>query len=231
MTIKEMFDWIYCDTDAIYYKKKGKEKMKESKFKVGDKVVIKDGSNIKHYEGGWIKDMAEYIGRTCTISFVADRENGDYAYRMKEIDYTWDERGLAPAEDKIIISKEGNKVTAKCNGLTGIARCNPEDVFEFKTGAILAIERLFADMDKIKEGDSVVVTNTGCTYSTYTSWVVDNIKDKVLIAQYKYGETPVKGEKFCVKKVAKHGRWYDDLAYISGVSGCYLIGLEGLKKV
>ena len=232
--IQSIPEWIYCDTDAIYFRKKekkGTEKMKESKFKVGDKVIIKDGSKIKNYQGGWIRDMAEYVGRICTISFVAHRSDNSYAYRMKEIDYTWDERGLAPADETIIISKEGNKVTAKCNGLTGIARCNPEDVFEYKTGVMLAIERLFADMDSIKEGDSVVVTDTGHTYSTYTSWVIENIKNKELIAKYKYGETPVKGEKFHVEKIAKHGGWNDMVAFISGISGCYLIGLKGLKKV
>lgn len=240
MTIKEMINYIYGDIDGqtrcfqTYYKvkeKKGKEKMKESKFKVGEKVIIKDGSKIKDYQGGWIKDMADYIGRKCTISFVSHRHDGSFAYRMKEFDYTWDERGLEPADGTIIISKKENKITAKCDGFTGIARCNPEDDFDFKTGVNLAIERLFENMNIIKEGDWVEVIDPGYTYSTLPNWVSENIKDKTQIARYRYGSSPEKFMEGKVLKIAKHTIFNDLLAYIDGYNGCYAIGIKGLKKV
>lgn len=239
MTIKEMLnclDWIYCDTDATYFRKKekkGKGKMKEAKFKVGDRVIIKDGKNIGNYRGGWIKAMNEAVGKVYTISFVADPTEfyGSYGYRMKEIDYTWDERGLVLADETIIISIKGNKVTANYNGNQGIARCNPEDYFDIKTGTFLALERLFADMGRIKEGDWVEVIDPGYAYTTLPKWVSENIKDKRKIAEYRYGQAPEKFMEGTVLKIAKHTTFDEDIAYFEGYNGCYVIGMKGLKKV
>lgn len=242
MTIKEMINYIYGDNDGktkcfqTYYKVKEKErnrKMKEKKFKVGDKVIIKDGSKIKNYEGGWIKDMSEYIGRTCTISHVCcyNACTDTYGYRMKEIDYTWDERGLALADETIIISIEGKKVTANYKGRSGIARCNPEDDFELKKGVVLAVERLIADMNRIKEGDWVEIVDPGQAYTTLPKWVAENIKDKEKIAEYRYGESAPKYLEGNVLKIAKHTRFDEDIAYVEGHNGCYVINIKGLKKV
>lgn len=70
------------------------------KFKIGDKVRILDGSKIENYECGWDDVMAKYIGRTATIerpgNFLSANAEG---YRLKEIPYTWDERGLELVEE------------------------------------------------------------------------------------------------------------------------------------
>jgi hypothetical protein len=42
----------------------------------------------------------------------------------------------------VTIDVGGNKVIARCNGKTGVARCHPDDDFSFYTGAKLALERL-----------------------------------------------------------------------------------------
>ena len=235
-TLLEFVNWVYGDTYAMYYKtneKKGTEKMKEAKFKVGDKVIIKDGSKIKDYRGGWIKAMKDEVGKVCTISFVANPTEfyDSFGYRMKEIDFTWDERGLELADGTIIISIEGNKVTANYNGRRGIARCNTEDDFELKTGVAIAIDRLFADMDRIKEDDWVEVVDPGYSYTTLPEWVADNIKDKRKIAEYRYGQAPERFMEGTVLKIAKHPSFDDDLAYFEGYNGCYVIGIKGLKKV
>ncbi len=207
--------------------------MKKAKFKVGDRVIIKDGSKIKSFRGGWIKDMNSYIGKTCTISYVAGPNAiyDSYGYRMKEIDYAWDERGLELGEDKIIISIKGNVVKAEWNDDYATARCNPEDDFNVKTGTMIALERLFKMKDEIKEGDTVIITNTGHSYTTYTNWVTRNIEDRTLIAEYRYGETPLKGQEYEVVKIAKHLHYDDEIIYyIRNFSGCYLIGKKGIKK-
>ena len=79
-------------------------------------------------------------------------------------------------ETKVVILRDGNTVTAaqyidgvKVN--TGVAKCSPEDSFDFGTGAKLALERLFKsekplfyahlkfDWDKFASGDLYVELN------------------------------------------------------------------------
>ena len=84
---------------------------------------------------------------------------------------------LEPIEEtKVVILRDGNTVTAaqyvdgvKVN--TGVAKCSPEDSFDFGTGAKLALERLFKsekplfytplkfDWDKFASGDLYVELN------------------------------------------------------------------------
>lgn len=84
---------------------------------------------------------------------------------------------LEPIEEtKVVILRDGNTVTAaqyidgaKVN--TGVAKCSPEDSFDFGTGAKLALERLFEsekplfyaplkfDWDKFASGDLCVELN------------------------------------------------------------------------
>jgi hypothetical protein len=42
----------------------------------------------------------------------------------------------------VTIDVGGNKVIARCNGKTGVARCHPDDAFDFFVGAKIALERL-----------------------------------------------------------------------------------------
>ena len=114
-----------------------------SKFKVGDKVIILDGSKIKNYRGSFAEGMKHYIGETATISGVSERE--PIGYYLKGYSYIWDERGLELAKpETIVIYSKDNEVIAldKRTGKKAIARCNPEDTFDFNIGAKLAFERL-----------------------------------------------------------------------------------------
>lgn len=133
-----------------------------AKFKVGDKVRILDGSKIKNYAGTWSEvGMRKYVGQTDEINKVY--ENG---YSLKGNCYTWDERGLE-LDEKIVIERHGNKVVAKYGSKVGVARCSPEDEFDFKIGADIAFSRLIgcdyrlADdefkQEEIKVGDKVRV--------------------------------------------------------------------------
>lgn len=113
-----------------------------AKFKVGDKIRILDGSMFSNYAGGWTYGMREYIGQVATIESVS----GVRGYYMKEIPYKWDERGLELVkEETIVVYRKDNKVIAldKSTGKKAVARCNPVDAFDFTTGAMLALNRLF----------------------------------------------------------------------------------------
>lgn len=54
---------------------------------------------------------------------------------------------ILPKEPKIVVCRDGNRVTASWyeNGkkvAAGVAKCSPEDVFDFATGARIAFDRL-----------------------------------------------------------------------------------------
>lgn len=134
-------------------KEKSEDKPSEPKFKfnVGDRVRILDGSKIEGYTAGWIKEMKPFVGRTAEIRrrTVFD---GKPAYKIRELGvtgldvcYSFDERGLKKAIRRpIVISADGNTVTAvdKETGEKGIAKCSPDDKYDFRVGALIAVNRL-----------------------------------------------------------------------------------------
>lgn len=133
-----------------------------SKFKVGDKVRILDGSKINDYFGLWSYDMKKYVDKVCTIDEVFEYYFGT-GYSMKEIGHVWDERGLERTEDKlknqkIVITHDSKMTTAKLYDgkqviKTAEAKCSPSDEFDFNVGASIALARLTGQTENtIKEG-------------------------------------------------------------------------------
>lgn len=137
-----------------------------SKFKVGDKVRILDGSKIENYTGCWNEHMKEYIGEVHTIEFVRGRNDGRVQYRLNDLLFVWDERGLElVCEQKIVITVCGKNTIARLyDGKKlvrgAVASCAPDDQFDFNVGAGLAFERLMGtspvatslDWDKFAHG-------------------------------------------------------------------------------
>ena len=216
-----------------------------AKFKVGDRVRVLDGSKIEGYAGGWVRPMEEYVGNVYTIAKI--RPSG--SYRLKDIPFVYDERGLERAENpgKIVITTDGRITTAKLyqHGeptLKTVATCSPEDTFDFAIGAKLVLERLIDAMNNppFKVGDIVRVTDTGeCDIAAF-SWVVRHITDKSLIARYtcrcdledlvgNRGYTSrfrilhiAEGKAFIEKIIEK----IDDFGFC-----CYVVGLDGLERM
>lgn len=221
--------------------------MKEAKFKVGDKVRILDGSKIDRYTGSWTGLMSRYVGIIATIAEIENfRSEVCASYRMEEFPYRWDERGLKlaaekPAEVKcdevknVVIWRSGNRVYAK-DTITkeqAVARCGPEDKFDFLTGAKLALERLEKLNQPLAVGDVVRVINTGKVYPSNERWVNEHVEEDLLKIRFAYGqslgypETIRLDDKFRIRVIA------DGMAYIERVSlddRCYLIGLAGLER-
>ena len=146
--------------------------MNKTKFKVGDKVRILDGSKIKDYTGGWCMD--DQVGMIATIDDVFHYPDGKVAYWMKGFPCQYDERGLELATpETIVIYRDDQKVIAldKTTGKKGIAKCNPKDEFNFEIGAKLAFERLFPDPHKFKIGDKIIGTKEANRYLyTHEGW-------------------------------------------------------------
>lgn len=81
-----------------------------SKFKVGDKVRILDGSKIKNYVCGFAPSMEKYVGKVATITEMkTPYPNGRMGYRLcldgVGMPCTWDERGLELVADNTITCK------------------------------------------------------------------------------------------------------------------------------
>ena len=120
-------------------------------------------------------------------------------------------------------------------------------------GVALAMDRLNKQLaevnDKtIKVGDKVKIKDYGKSYTTYVSWIKQNIDDVGLVACYSYGQIPEADDTvYVVKTIAPWNAKYNrsdvkDLAYIqryfkfydgraSTNEPCYLMSIDGLEKV
>lgn len=67
-----------------------------AKFKIGDKVRVLDGANIENYTGSWA--MKEFVGMITTISAIINDYTNRTAYMLKDMAYSFDERGLELVE-------------------------------------------------------------------------------------------------------------------------------------
>ena len=145
-----------------------------SKFKVGDKVRILDGSKIKNYTGCWGEHMKDHVGEVHTIRSVdRGRNDGRVGYELNDVIFEWDERGLELVnEKKIVITTDGRITKARLYDdeklvRQAVAKCAPDDKFDFNVGAGLAFKRLMGtstvaaslDWDKFAHGKLEVKVN------------------------------------------------------------------------
>lgn len=133
--------------EEIICRKNEERKMSKTnfKFKVGDRVRILDGSKIENYTAGWNTwDMPKLVGQEAKITHCMI-VNDKPAYWLDYSGLTWDERGLELIKNEcIVIYRKGQEVIAldKVTGKKAVAKCSPEDEFDFKIGSKLAFERL-----------------------------------------------------------------------------------------
>lgn len=71
----------------------------QTKFNVGDKVKVLDGSEIEDYVGCWVHDMAIAVGEIRTIDVICITNKG-IGYLTEEDPYAFDERGLELVAEK-----------------------------------------------------------------------------------------------------------------------------------
>ena len=102
--------------------------MKEPKYKVGDWVVVLDGSNIPDYVCGWTRAMALHVGKRYKV-FQVQTEPNFIGYKLGGTFYTFDERGLSPAEEYCV------KISVACSfGVDRIIRNENATVVMWKDG-------------------------------------------------------------------------------------------------
>lgn len=139
------------------------------KFKVGDKVRIRQWDDMEKEFGTDIdgdidcfpvfsKAMRKLCGKKAKIKFISGTcvDLWDFeGCEGKDKGFFFSTDMIEPVEDdtEIVISKRGKEVRAvfKVNGKTvkeSVAKCHPDDRFNFKTGAEIAFSRLFEKKKK-----------------------------------------------------------------------------------
>ncbi len=115
------------------------------RFKAGDKVRVK---KFKERPYRWNSDgeMDHLMGRVVKIERVVSPTKCVYAVHDSKNDCDWIFRDddLEPVNETIVIYRKDNEVIAldKRTGKKAIAKCSPEDTFDFNVGAKLAFDRL-----------------------------------------------------------------------------------------
>lgn len=121
-------------------------------FKAGDKVRVKVFSKRPMY-WNWDGRMDHLMGQVVKIDeafggsvlIYYEVEKRKWMIHLEDVEQV--------KSECIVIFRKGNQVTAldKATGEKGVARCCPEDTFDFKTGAKLAFERLMQCPNKSDE--------------------------------------------------------------------------------
>ena len=114
------------------------------KYKVGDKVKIRKDLKVGQMYGGcrFASLMQNVAGKIACIEVVS---KGAECYRIDSNHFLWtDEMFEGKVADNIHIHTNGNQVIAinEETGKKGIARCHPDDEFNFYTSAKIALTRL-----------------------------------------------------------------------------------------
>lgn len=119
------------------------------KYKVGDKVKIRKDLKVGQMYGGCLftEKMNNLVGETARITYIY-RHNRKYQVASSHsfwADEMFEEdKKEMNNNDSIRILVSGNQVIAihmeTCK--RGVARCHPDDAFDFFVGAKIALERL-----------------------------------------------------------------------------------------
>ena len=178
-------------------------------YKVGDIVETEFGKGeIKEITNGHLPYLV-YHYNWGEGHNAYGRYTGDHCWFFKEEEI---ELATEPAQEQITITRHGNKVVAKYGEKIGVAKCSPEDEFNFEVGAKLALERLFETTSTYKEVER-------------RAKVGEYIKIK---GPWGVSDTYKRGDIFKVRKVEeKYGVYvFEHNRYISNIE--YVV-LEGYK--
>jgi len=147
-------------------KNRTKERDEKMKYKVGDKVRVKNDlvCGKKYYMESpktynvFVEPMEKLRGQVVTISGISSCGS----YHVRECprspwgEFCWTDEMFEPVAEtcnkKIVITADGMKTIARLydgNKIvkTAIARCSPDDTFDFATGTRIAFCQLFEERE------------------------------------------------------------------------------------
>lgn len=112
------------------------------RYKVGDKVKVRKDLKVGKVYGFCVftEEMKDFCGKVVNIT---DVNRMDYCINSSDCFWT-NEMFEDKVSNNIHIHTEGNKVIAVNleTGKEGVARCHPNDEFDFYVGAKIALARL-----------------------------------------------------------------------------------------
>ena len=142
------------------------------RFKAGDKVRVK---KFKERPLHWNREgkMDHLMGKVVKIERESSITRGRYVVYDSKNDCDWriEEDDLEPVNETIVIYRKDREVIAvdKVTGDKAIAKCSPEDTFDFNVGAKLAFDRLMNGNkenitveDMRKRLDSYCISKSSC---------------------------------------------------------------------
>ena len=128
------------------------------RFKVGDKVRVKEGLVVGRTYGGITNYsfLSETDGNLGVQTITCITSSGNY--RLDKATFIYSGEMLEPVKEKVseklVFYRNGDKTIAKYykgdKTFEAEAKCSPEDEYDFKTGTKLAMNRV---MDKAKQED------------------------------------------------------------------------------
>ena len=145
--------------------------MRIKDIKIGDRVRIRQWDDMKQAFGvdgaGDIKaehffttGMRHLCGREATVASISGGliRLKDWSDEDGDINFSYSAGMLEKVEEKkmdnmIVITADGKTTTARMTGerqVEAIAKCSPEDKFDFLVGAEIATQRLFEKMKPFK---------------------------------------------------------------------------------
>ena len=221
------------------------------KFKVGDKVRVVRNDVSRNTRDAIIGAVGviKHID-TCDTKLpyaVEFREenteyNSCFGHCREKRGYWCCEGMLELVERKpnecIVIYRKDSDVIAldKCTGKKAVAKCSPDDEFDFNIGAKLAFERLEAleKQDKeIKVGDLVKVVDRGKLYTKKKKKVKELSEENAdVMAKFRYGNELHDGEgEYLLKHKMKVYAKEIGYCLLRDINGGYiLIGELGIEK-
>lgn len=126
----------------------------QTKFDMGDKVKVLDGSNIPEYLSNWNPVMRIAIGMTGTVNAVVACSDGRVGYFLDGLTPLFDERGLEKVEEKVpepysgkIIFTEGDNIF-KTGHIYEIVDGKIKDP---RNGHLLPGNRRFTSIEDVKD--------------------------------------------------------------------------------
>lgn len=196
-----------------------------SRFKVGDVVVAKESADELYTITRTSMEKAVVTSVINGCMFIKPIGGSDN-YFVHQDDFK-------KVEDKIIIYRDGQNVIALDvdSKKKAVAKCSPDDEFDFKTGAKIAFSRLVGNYDgkdNIQVGDYVKLFDKREVYNTYKKW-------NYLVGyegNFVEGSDPKYGVVYKVLRIGKHNSNNNDIALIQNpeTTQVFIIGINGIRK-
>lgn len=166
--------------------------MAKAKFNIGDRVMVLDGKGIDDYTGFFVGEMKKYIGNKYTVKSIRKYPEGKFGYYLEGAGcFVFDERGLKSTDKQTIeIYRDGKETIGRLDegGNTvkqAVAKCCPQDRYDFKTGAGIVLDRLFEPESQKYNARLVCVNENG---GTFVQGRIYEVRDGLLyLGDDKYG--------------------------------------------